>query len=181
MWPTLQIQQRSKRLSSDSQHTPLQTFRHRSRGHSHRFWCTIPFFLINPMLSMSWNRPRWRRLRHSYSKCLSLRSMWLGEAIAIQLPSRRFPHPSFPQTNERDDSGTWQEVATGAEDHRDPENPDHSTSPVRCRVMSSYGQVWNPWRVRGGIVTNFFLSSFHWTFRLTMLFFHSLDWYMRQV
>ena len=70
--------------------------------------------------------------------------MRLGEAITIRLPSRQFPHPSFRQTNERDDSGTRQEVATGTEDHRDPKNPDHSISQVRCRVMSSYGQVWNP-------------------------------------
>ena len=180
MWLTLQIQQRSERLSPDSRYTPLQTFGHCSRGHSHRFWCTFPFFLINSMSSMSWNQPCRRRLRHSYSKCLPLRSMWLGETVTVQLPSRRFPHPSFRQTNERDDSGARQEVATGAEDHRDPENPDHSTSPVLCRVMSSYGQVWNPWRVRGGIVTIFFLS-FHRTFRFTMLFLHLSDWYTRQV
>ena len=71
-----------------------------------------------------------------------------------------FSYSSFRQTDEWDDSGTQQEVTTVAEDHRDPENPDHSTSPVCCRVMSSYGQVWNPWRVRGGIVTIFFLSFF---------------------
>ena len=106
--------------------------------------------------SMSWNRPRWRRLRYPHSKCLSLWSMWLGKAIAIQLPSCQFPYSSFHQANERDDSGTRQEVATAAEDHRDPENPDHSTALVLCRVMSSYGQVWNPWRVKGGIVTTFF-------------------------
>ena len=109
---------------------------------------------------MSWNRPHWRRLRHSYLKCLSLWSMWLGKAIAIWLPSHRFPHSGFHQANERDDSGTRQEITTGAENHRDPENPDHSISPVLCRVMSSYDQVWNPWRVEGGIVTNSFLTCF---------------------
>ena len=78
----------------------------------------------------------------------------------IWLPPRRFPYSSFRQTDERNDSSTQQEVTTVAEDHRDPENPDHSISLVCCRVMSSYGQVWNPWRVRGGIVTTFFLFRF---------------------
>ena len=181
MWPTLQIQQRSKRLPPDPQHTPLQTFRYCPGGHTNRFRCTLPFFLFHPLSSMSWNRSCWRRLRYPHSKRLSLWSMWLGETFAIWLPSRRFPYLGFHQVNKRDDSGARQEVTTDAEDHQDPENPDHSTSLVHCRVMSSYGQVWNPWRVRGGIVTNFFLSSFHWTFRLTMLFFHLSDWYMRQV
>ena len=109
---------------------------------------------------MSGNWSCWRKLRYPHSKRLSLRSMRLGETIAVWLSPRRFPYSSFRQMDERDDSGTQQEVTTVAEDHRDPKNPDHSISPVRCRVMSSYGQVWNPWRVRGGIVTIFFLSSF---------------------
>ena len=169
-----------KKRTTTSQ-SPLQTFRYRPGGHTNQFWRTLPFFLFHPLSLMSWNQPHWRRLRYPYSKHLSLRSMWLGKAIAIRLPSRWFPYSGFRQANERDDSGTQQEVMTVAEDHWDPENPDHSTSPVLCRVMSSYGQVWNPWRVRGGIVTNFFLSSFHWTFCLIMLFFHLSDWYTRRV
>ena len=109
---------------------------------------------------MSGNWSCWRRLWYPYPKRLSLRSMRLGETIAIWLSPRQLPYSSFRQVDERDDSGKQQEVTTVAEDHRDPENPDHSRSLVCCRVMSSYRQVWNPWRVRGGSVTMFFLSFF---------------------
>ena len=54
------------------------------------------------------------------------------------------PHSGFHQTDKRNDRVTRQEVATGAEDHQDPENPYHSISLVLCTVMSSYDQVWDP-------------------------------------
>ena len=80
------------------------------------------------------------------------------------LLQRRLPHPGLCQTNKWNDSVAQQEIATGEEDHRDPKNPDHSTSPVLCRIMSSYSQVWNPWRVEGGIVTNSFFTRFTYRF-----------------
>ena len=97
------------------------------------------------------------------------------------LLQRRLPHPGLHQTNKWNDSVAQQEIATGAEDHRDPKNPDHSTSPVLCRVMSSYGQVWNPWRVEGGIVTNSFFSHFTYRFVLLCYSLYLSDWYMRQI
>ena len=109
---------------------------------------------------MSRDWPHRRSLWHPHLKSLSLRSMWLGKMITIRLPSCRLLHSGLHQMDKRNDSITGQEVATNAEDHWDPENPDHSTSQVLCKVMSSYGQVWNPWRVEGGIVMNSFLTHF---------------------
>ena len=160
VWSTLSLQQGNKRLLTYPRHTPFQTFQHRSWSHTNQLWCTFPLFLFHPLSSMPRDWPHQGRLWHSYLEFLSLQSMWLREAITIWLSPCQLPHFGLRQEDEWYDSVIQQEVTTGVEDHLDPKNPDHSTSQVSCRVMLSYGQVWDPWRVEGGIVTISFPTCF---------------------
>ena len=138
------IQQRGEQLPPDPRHTPplnFQTLFQESLELILTHLSLLP--LPSPVTDVSRLATSKKIATLPFEVSISAKYV-IGKNDCNSIASRQLPHSSLHETNKQNDSVAQQEITTGAEDHQDLENPDHSTSPVLCRVMSSYSQVWNP-------------------------------------
>ena len=94
---------------------------------------------------MRQTRPRQTRLRHPHPFIYPLPCLRMDEETSRNMRSSR-RIPSTVQTSSREQDPLSRRVGLT------PENPD---SPLTFAVTHRIHQVWDPWRVKGGIVTNF--------------------------